>query len=179
MLRVAGGHVDSTAGRAYSPQEIDWAWRRIAKAGAGRTKELAADIAARRGSSDLQDALDRARVVTIPTGRVRAGCSYTESCNWPFQALAADGAKLALYRLERAGYRTAAFIHDEVLVEVPEAPDYRDVAEDVSRIMVEAMREVCPDVEIRTECAVMRRWNKHAQATCDEAGRLVPCEDAM
>ena len=73
----------------------------------------------------------------------------------------------------------AAFIHDEVLVEVPEAPDYRDVAEDVSRIMVEAMREVCPDVEIRTECAVMRRWNKHAQATCDEAGRLVPCEDAM
>ena len=178
MLRVAGGHVDSTAGRAYSPQEIDWAWRRIAKAGAGRTKELAADIAARRGSSDLQDALDRDRVVTIPTGRVRAGCSYTESCNWPFQALAADGAKLALYRLERAGYRTAAFIHDEVLVEVPEAPDYRDVAEDVSRIMVEAMREVCPDVEIRTECAVMRRWSKHAQATCDPQGRLVPCEDA-
>ena len=44
--------------------------------------------------------------------------------------------------------------------------------------MVEAMREVCPDVEIRTECAVMRRWNKHAQATCDEEGRLVPCEDA-
>ena len=45
--------------------------------------------------------------------------------------------------------------------------------------MVEAMREVCPDVDIRTEYAVMRRWSKHAQATCDPQGRLVPCEDAM
>ena len=73
----------------------------------------------------------------------------------------------------------AAFIHDEVLVEVPEAPDYRAVAEDVSRIMVEAMRNVCPDVDIRTECAVMRRWSKHAKAAYDPQGRLIPYEDAM
>ena len=37
----------------------------------------------------------------------------------------------------------------------------------------------CPDVEIRAEYAVMRRWNKHAQATYDKEDRLVPCEDAM
>ncbi len=179
LVRVAGGHLDTSAGRAFSREEIDWAWGWIARGKVGGMKAWAADIAARRGSTDLQNALDRDRVVTIPTGRVRAGCSYTESCNWPFQALAADGAKLALYRLDRAGYRMAAFIHDEVLVEVPEAPDYRAVAEDVSRIMVEAMRNVCPDVDIRTEYAVMRRWSKHAQATCDKEGRLVPWEDAV
>jgi hypothetical protein len=45
--------------------------------------------------------------------------------------------------------------------------------------MVEAMRQVCPDVEIRTECVVMRRWSKHAQATYDPQGRLIPYEDAI
>ena len=53
------------------------------------------------------------------------------------------------------------------------------MAEDVSRIMVEAMRNVCPDVDIRTEYAVMRRWSKHAKAAYDPQGRLIPYEDAM
>ena len=114
----------------------------------------------------------------ITTGRVRADCSFTERHNWPFQALAADGAKLALYALMRAGYRVAAFIHDEVLVEVPERADCREAADDISRIMVESMRLVCPDVAIRTEYAVMRRWSKDAKAVYDKDGRLLPYEDA-
>ena len=92
----------------------------------------------------------------------------------PFQGLASDGAKLALYELNRAGYRVVAFIHDEVLVEVPERDDYREPAEDISRIMIAAMKQVCPDVEIRTEFAVMRRWDKAAKAVYDAQGRLIP-----
>jgi hypothetical protein len=45
--------------------------------------------------------------------------------------------------------------------------------------MIEAMREVCPDVKIQTEYAVMRRWRKDAKAEYDEEGRLIPYEDAL
>ena len=111
-----------------------------------------------------------------PSGRVRADCSYCESRNTPFQGAAADGAKLALYDLVVAGYRVVAFIHDEVLVEVPETQDYRPVAEDISRTMVDAMKKICPDVAVSTEYAVMRRWSKDAESVYDGAGRLIPWE---
>jgi hypothetical protein len=70
-----------------------------------------------------------------------------------------------------------AFIHDEVLVEVPDCDDHRAAAEDISRIMIDSMRLVCPDVAIRTEYAVMKRWCKNAKAVYDEGGRLIPFED--
>lgn len=177
VMRVAGGASESSAGRVFGKDEIDWAWKQIAEGRAGSVKALSESVRLRRGSPELRRAVMPGLAAVIPTGRVRADCSYTERHNWPFQALAADGAKLALYALARAGYRVAAFIHDEVLVEVPERDDYRDVAEDISRIMIESMRKVCPDVAIRTEYAVMRRWRKDAKAVYDENGRLMPFEE--
>lgn len=178
VTRVAGGASGSSMGRVFSKDEIDWAWKQIAEGRAGSVKALAESIRLRRGSPELRKAVMPGMPAIIPTGRVRADCSYTERHNWPFQALAADGAKLALYGLMRAGYRVAAFIHDEVLVEVPEREDYRKVAEDISRIMIDSMRLVCPDVEIRTEYTAMKRWCKDAKAVYDEHKRLIPFEDA-
>ncbi len=179
VLRVAGGSSGTSAGRTFSPAEIDWAWAQVTNSRAGSVKGLAGGIKARRGSRDLQRAMMPRTAAVIPTGRVRAACSYTESRNGPFQGLAADGAKLALYALMRAGHRVVAFVHDEVLVDVPESDDYRAAANDIANIMIEAMREVCPDVKIQTEYAVMRRWRKDAKAEYDEEGRLIPYEDAL
>ena len=67
--------------------------------------------------------------------------------------------------------------HDEVIVEVPESADYKTAAEGISTCMIHAMRRVCPDVEIRTEYAVMRRWRKGASAVYDEEGRLIAVKD--
>lgn len=178
VKRIAGGNTCTSAGRAFSQGELDWSWAQLSHSRSIRSKALQKDIAARRGSKDLQKALDSINVATIPTGRIRSNCSYTESRNWTFQALAADGAKLALYALIRAGYRVVAFIHDEVIVEVPECADYRSVAEDVSGIMISAMRQVCPDVTIKTDYAVMPRWIKGAKAMFDAHGHLIPYEQA-
>jgi hypothetical protein len=62
--------------------------------------------------------VDREPVFTL-TGRLRANASYCARHNTVFQGLAADGAKLALWLLWRAGYRIVNFIHDEVLIEIP------------------------------------------------------------
>jgi hypothetical protein len=179
VMRVAGGASGTTAGRSFGPAELNWAWAQIADSRAGSLNTLAADIVARRGSRELQSALIPRTAAVVPTGRVRSNCSFTESRNGPFQGLAADGAKLALYDLVRAGHRVVAFVHDEVLVEVPEADDYRGPAESVAGIMIDAMRRICPDVRILTEYAVMRRWRKDAKAVYDEQGRLIPFEDAL
>ena len=42
-----------------------------------------------------------------------------DSKNTPFQSLAADGAKLALWNLLHAGFDVYGFVHDEILVDLP------------------------------------------------------------
>ena len=177
VLRIAGGATQTSTGRTFSASELEWAWAQITNSRAAAVKSVGEDIKRRRGSRALQRAMMPRTSAVIPTGRVRADCSYTEEKNGPFQGLAADGAKLALYELLRAEYRVVAFVHDEVLIEIPERDDYGEVAEHISEIMVRAMRLVCPDVTIRTEYAVMRRWRKNAQAALDPQGRLIPYED--
>jgi hypothetical protein len=54
---------------------------------------------------------------------------FTQSCNTPFSGLAADGAKLALWNLTHVGFRVVAFVHDEIVLEIPENGDHdRDIA---------------------------------------------------
>ena len=84
-----------------------------------RNAELAPLLARRQGSEELSRRLFCSGVTTL-TGRVRGRVSFTQARNTPFQGLAADGAKLALWELIRAGYRVVAFIHDEILIELPE-----------------------------------------------------------
>jgi hypothetical protein len=129
----------STASAYYQ----DRAWEGLyclAKTVRGLDPEVAELITGEKGGQRLHDLLYRQSVATL-TGRLRAGVGYTESKNTPFQSLCADGAKLALWDLLFAGYDVYAFIHDEILVQIPAAGAEEHAAR-VDAIMVRAMEEV-------------------------------------
>lgn len=95
------------------------------------------------------------------TGRIRAGVDYGEARNTRFQGLAADGAKIALWRLHQFGYRIVAFIHDEIVCEVPEGENAEWHLEQVGRIMKESMATVLKyPIPVEVEGAVADSWTK-------------------
>lgn len=98
--------------------------------------------------------------VKTRTGRIRANASYCEVRNGRFQGLVADGAKIALYRLERAGFRVVNFIHDEYLIEIPENSDFEILGKKVKTLICDAMALVIPDVPIDAEWFITDRWYK-------------------
>lgn len=108
----------------------------------------------KRRMKDIEEGM----VYTL-TGRARANTSYCAAANTPFQGLAADGAKLALYELEKAGFETVAFIHDQALIECSEGEAEHGMRE-AERLMIEAMKQVVPDVAITTEGQILERWAK-------------------
>lgn len=93
------------------------------------------------------------------TGRVRAKCTYTAYLNTGFQGLAADGAKLALFYLEKNNIPVVAFVHDEVVSEVPDN-NIEELLKVQEEIMIKAMRQVIPDVEVRVESQVTKEYCK-------------------
>lgn len=123
----------------------------------------------------------------LRSGRVRGDVSYTQTCNSYFQGLAADGAKDACFAIARAAYadktsalygsRPVAFIHDEILAEVP-IDTAHEAATELARLMVESMRKYCPDVEIKAEPCLMARWYKEARPVYVD-GRLEPWEPSL
>jgi DNA polymerase I-like protein with 3'-5' exonuclease and polymerase domains len=110
------------------------------------------------------------------TGRVRGRVGFTQARNTPFQGLAADGAKLALWELIRTGYRVVAFIHDEVVIELPEDADHTAEARTIETILNREMEKVTGAVPVASEFALARRWSKKAKPRFDADGGLVPCE---
>jgi hypothetical protein len=169
-------------GQPYSVEEIDYFWARVA----ARINDIPIKhrraVQRREPSPRLQrvvmNLVDQGKVLTA-TGRLRAGASYCARHNILFQGLAADGAKLALWKLWRAGYRLVNFLHDEVIVEVPEGDDLRHHAETIRQLMVEGMREVVPDVSIEVEYAAAARWYKSAHERSDAEGRLLLWEPPL
>lgn len=97
--------------------------------------------------------------VTTLTGRIRANTTYCAEKNTPFQGLAADGAKIALYNLMDAGFELVGFVHDEIITEVPE-----NTAEEMRRqqeqIMIDSMSLVVPDVKVSVESTISPRYCK-------------------
>ena len=94
-----------------------------------------------------------------PMGAYRSCCKYTECANgFGLQTRAGEAAKLAVFDVTRAcwdeamesilhGCRPLAFVHDELIVAMPaENPLLHQRAFEVSRIMLEALKVVCPDV---------------------------------
>jgi len=59
---------------------------------------------------------------------------------------AADGNKLAMFGLLRAGFRVCGFIHDELLVLIPDGADYTAAVRQVQQILADAMQPFCPDI---------------------------------
>lgn len=128
-------------------------------------------ISTRRPSVKLKRAVmglvGRAGVFTF-TGRLRANAQYCARHNTVFQDLAADGMKLALWSLLRAGYRIVNVVHDQVLVEVPVNSNLKYHAERIRELMIAGMKLVVPDVNIDVTYAATERWHKDAEALFDE-----------
>jgi|2_EtaG_2_1085320.scaffolds.fasta_scaffold01417_3 DNA polymerase I-like protein with 3'-5' exonuclease and polymerase domains len=126
-----------------------------------------------------------ADVKQFVSGRIRGACTFTQYANTLFQGLVADAAKRALTAVSRACYvdtenplfgsRPVAFLHDEIILESLEENAPQAAAE-LSRIMIEKMREYIPDVAVGASPYISRVWSKKAGPVYNDAGELVPWE---
>ncbi len=163
------------AGNPYSEADCEYFWSRLNSIADRMPKSLQMAIRMRQASRKLQRAVmglvGRDSVFTY-SGRLRDKATYSARHNTIFQGLAADGAKLALWRLWRAGFGIVNFIHDEVLVEIPtsSACERMKSALAVRQHMIDGMQEVVPDVKIEVNYAAMTRWYKDATCVLDPAG---------
>mgnify|MGYP001068469784 CR=1 FL=1 len=125
------------------------------------------------GNEELYKALFGKPVTTL-TGRVRGKVGFTQACNTPFSGLASDGAKLAMWNLYMSGYNIIAFIHDEIVIEIPETSSgiYDEEADHVKMIMNGSMQELTGPIPIGSSFTISKVWSKSAQQVRDELGRL-------
>lgn len=126
-----------------------------------------------------------------PAGMLRNHCSYCACANGAaLQTPAAEGGKLAIWEVVRRcfdpskesilyGCKPWAWIHDQILLSIPEDGWEHERAGEVSDCMVSCMKQVIPDVAVRTEACVMRRWSKYAKPVFDTEGRLTIWEPAV
>lgn len=124
------------------------------------------------------------------SGRLRASCTYCSACNSVYQGLLSDVLKRAGWYLFKACYlrgsmpgaealygcRPVNEIHDQFLVE---APSIRGdaAARAVGMLMNRAGAEICPDVPVKCEPILAKRWSKRAEERRAD-GLLVAWEDA-
>ncbi len=121
--------------------------------------------------------------VTAFTGRHGGKMRYSALCNRRFQALGADCAKEALWRVTRACYvepasplygcRVVAFVHDEIIAEAPIARAGA-AAKELGRVMCEGANIYLSKVPVRTEPLVMTLWSKAAEPVYGPDGELLP-----
>jgi DNA polymerase I-like protein with 3'-5' exonuclease and polymerase domains len=156
----------TNGGREYTDEELDYFWGKLSVLADRLSPPRREDLRNRRAGLPLyfevRKLLNRVGAFTI-TGRLRSKATYTERRNLLFQGPASDGAKLALYRLWRSGLKVVAFIHDEVAVEVDEAADLAAVKARIDGILIDAMKEICPDMTIEVEGTFRRRWGKNKE----------------
>jgi hypothetical protein len=125
-----------------------------------------------------------ASIVSPGTGYLRGGLNASALANHSFQSLAGFGAKHALWKVSRECYtdrasplfgsRPMVFAHDEIISELIETRAH-EAANRQAAVMISAMREFVPDVTIRAEPAIARRWFKDMEPIFDEVtGRLIP-----
>lgn len=146
--------------------------------------------------------------------RVRGGVGFCDGANGYFQAIVADGAKAALYAVQKECYlgvpyttdldallddgwdgtaetlsahnvvvsdlygsRGFAFMHDEIILEVPDdLPLARKAVARLSAVMVAEMQRFCPDIPVKAEANLCRRWYKGSEPVFNEDGELIPWE---
>ncbi|WP_181186172.1 DNA polymerase [Alkalicoccus urumqiensis] len=95
--------------------------------------------------------------------------------NYPVQASAAEGMKRALTRCYndlKPGWKLAAVIHDEILLEVPEE-EADEAATFLETAMVQGMSELIPTVPVAVEIQCSRRWREEEPATSATAATSV------
>jgi hypothetical protein len=162
IRNVLRGKLTNAKSRPYSRGYLDRVWGTPARL--CRDPELKRVLGQRHGSEALADRRFGAAVVTL-TGRIRAGVDYCQCRNTPFQGLASDGAKQALWRLLREGFRVVGFVHDEVLVELPDEGGSVPLAavERVKAVLCEEMAAVLVgEIPVECEAALATCWSKDA-----------------
>jgi hypothetical protein len=150
--------------------------------------------------------LEPGQIMQHHSGRLRGGLDYCAAANGFFQALLGDLAKSALNRISRECYdrtyrvpetahynskksayaggqsplygsHVIAFLHDEILGELPEDQAH-DAATRISEVMVEEMMYFCPDLAPAAKAppTLMAKWFKQAEPVYNKAGKLIPWE---
>lgn len=144
-----------------------------------------------RAYPEMRDYLwlgNESEVTQLFVGRKRSRCSYTVSNNTKFQGLGGDITKAAGFQIAKACYvdtasplygaRIAVFVHDQFLLSCPEDRAEEGAAE-LARLMTTGMpAALCPDVPLRTEPVICRRWSKAAEPVI-VGGRVIPWDDYM
>jgi hypothetical protein len=128
---------------------------------------------------------DKCVVTQLHSGRVRAGCFFTEACNTGFQGLTADGALDAAFHLQRECYtvpksplygsRLVAFVHDEFVLETPEEGAH-EAAMRLSKVAEVVMGRWIRNLPIEAVPVLTRKWSKKAVQVFDDRQRLAPWE---
>lgn len=119
--------------------------------------------------------------------RLRKIRGFSTMCNGFFQALTADGAKLALNEVIRRCYtdiksalygaRPVNFVHDELILEIDDDPKkWPTVTSEFSEVMASEFNNVVPDYPTKVDAVLMRRWSKGAEPIFNVKGDLVPWE---
>ena len=162
VRKIVKGQPLRKDGTPFKPSYVRDVWDSLIAI--NRDEQLGTELQRRVGSPHLAARLFPSSVAAL-TGRVRGNVTYTQQRNTPFQSLASDGAKRALGRLVLGGYRVVGFVHDEVLIELPDQGDYvdRSAAEAVVKIMIEAMQEMTGEVPVKCEYTLSDRWSKNAE----------------
>jgi hypothetical protein len=173
IRKVLAGDPKRSDGQPYQRAFVSQVWASMA--GLNRNPDIKADLEKRQPSEELATKVCHAGVATL-TGRIRGHVRYSQARNTPFQGLAGDGAGLALFELVKENFRVIGFVHDEVLVELPDEGGY--VSEDrvrrVTEIMCRSMEEVLVgDIPANCEAAVSQRWNKKAKLIVRD-GKVYP-----
>jgi hypothetical protein len=175
VRKILEGDPRKADGTPYQERFISQVWRILIAI--NRNPELAGPLERRDIGKPLAAAVCQGGVSTL-TGRIRGRVRYSQARNTPFQGLAADGAGLALFALVREGYRVAAFIHDEVLIELPDEGGYVSEAKvrRVEEILCTEMASVMGcEMPVAVESALTRRWDKKAQLIV-KRGKVYPWE---
>ena len=60
----------------------------------------------------------------------------------------------------RTGYTITNFIHDEVIIEIPEDENLPAKITDIERLMIAGMQVVVPGANVRVETSVRRSFSK-------------------
>jgi DNA polymerase I-like protein with 3'-5' exonuclease and polymerase domains len=167
--RIVAGETVKSGGEPYKPSYLKKTWYLLRLL--NKRSDLSSVFEKEVGSPELRQRLFSQNVVTL-TGRVRSNIALNQRFNTPFQGLAADGAKIALWNLFRNDFRVVAFVHDEFVIELPEGADFDREAERINAICCDSMQSVTGGVPIACEYAVASCWSKRAELIRDDHGRI-------
>lgn len=111
---------------------------------------------------EIEDFWKRAQgryMVVTDTGFIRTNCTYTAYLNTQFQSKVAEGCKLMLYNLYTQGFKTVAYIHDQVVLEAKKE-NAENVLKEASKIMIDSMKIIIPGMCIKVEGEIKDRYSK-------------------